>query len=170
MSLLSVIKRSPEVRRLFGQRELAILEKQLLGVRLTQSEKNRLSRSVRKKLAAVAALAPFAAEFNLKKGAEISRIIEETKEIILESPLFSRITEIILYGSAADGTLTLASDIDLAVKFTDISDVEAGRFRVHVLGRADKRVDVQVYNVLPQKIQREIDMKGKVIYERTHPR
>ena len=54
----------------------------------------------------------------------------------------------------------------LTVKFDEISVSDATRFRIKIAGRADKRIDIQVYNVLPDKIKREIDEKGKVLYER----
>jgi hypothetical protein len=50
MGLLELLKKSENARKIFGKRELKIIEKQMLGVNLTQSEKNRLSRDIRKKL------------------------------------------------------------------------------------------------------------------------
>ena len=49
MSLINIIKTNKDIRKIFGKKELVIIEKQLLGVSLTQSEKNRLSRDIRKK-------------------------------------------------------------------------------------------------------------------------
>jgi hypothetical protein len=33
------------------------------------------------------------------------------------------------------------------------------------LGRVDKKIDIQVYNTLPEKVKKEINTKGEVIYE-----
>lgn len=167
MAFLKVLEK-PEIRKLFGKRELVIIRKQLLGVPLKSSEKTRLSRDIRKKFEAIALLIPAAKEFELKKGAEIKRQIETAKEAILETKFFSRIKKIILFGSVAENKPTLISDIDLAVEFTSLAEGEATLFRREVLGQLNERLDVQVYNQLPAKVKKEIDGKGKVIYERTH--
>lgn len=167
MALLKTLAQ-PEIRRLFGKRELVIIRKQLLGVPLKSSEKTRLSRDIRKKFEAIALLIPTAKEFELKKGAEIKRQIETGKKAILETKFFPRIKKIIVFGSIAENKSTLLSDIDLAVEFTTLAEGEATLFRREVLGQLNERFDVQVYNQLPAKIKKEIDEKGKVIYERTH--
>ena len=74
------------------------------------------------------------------------------------------IKRIILYGSVVDGTLTLRSDIDIAVKFSTISLSEATLFRKRILGKTSSRVDLQVFNILSPVLQQEIKSKGKVIY------
>lgn len=165
MSLISFIKTNPDIRKIFGKKELVIIEKHQLGVALTQSESNRLSRDIRKKLFVIKRLAPFIEESELKKGSEIKHIIDEIKEIILNDALHKKIKRIVLFGSAAENSLTLFSDIDVSVEFSDISLNEATLFRKRTMGRANKRVDVQVYNTLPDKIKKEIDSKGKVLYE-----
>ncbi len=167
MTLLKLLE-MPEMRMLFGRRELVIMKKQLLGVPLKGSEKTRLSRDIRKKLKTIAMLIPSAKEFELKKGAEIKRQIEEAKDTILKTKFFPRIRRIILYGSVAENKPTLLSDIDLAVEFISLNEGEATIFRREVLGNLHEKLDVQVYNQLPAKIKKEIGQKGKVIYERTH--
>ena len=164
MSLLHELKENENLRKIFGERELKIIEKQLLGISLTQSEKNRLSRDIRKKLEAIRDLIVFKKEFRLKKGEYIREIIEETKKEILNHELFPRIKEIILFGSYAENDPTFRSDIDIAVKFDNISVAEATKFRINVLGGVSDKVDVQVYNVLPEKVRKEIDKYGKIIY------
>jgi len=166
VNLLHILERNPDIRKIFGKRELIIIKKQLLGVKLTQSEKNRLSRDIRKKFDAIQELAKFKGEFNIKKGSDIKEIIEEAKEIILESKLSHKIKKIILFGSAAENQLTLSSDLDIAVEFTKIDEKEATQFRIDTMGKASDKVDIQVFNVLPSKIKKEIKGKGKVIYER----
>lgn len=165
MALLRFLLQNPNTRKVFGKRELKIIEKQLYGVMLTQSEKNRLSRDIRKKLEFISKAARFEDEFRLRKGAAVQEIINEARQAISEDAESKKIEEIILYGSAADNTLALSSDIDIAVKFGTISLVDATLFRKRVSGKVHNRVDVQVYNHLPGKIQKEIDSKGKLLYK-----
>ncbi|HIH34237.1 MAG TPA: nucleotidyltransferase domain-containing protein [Nanoarchaeota archaeon] len=166
MPLLKSLKEDKEARRIFGERELKIVEKQLLGVNLTQSEKNRLSRDIRPKLDFIRKIAGFEEEFELKKGAEIKRYIEESREMILNDSLRKNMREIILFGSAVENKLTLKSDIDLAVKFDKISLTEATSFKKRIGGQVSSKVDVQVYNHLPARIKKEIDSKGKLLYKK----
>lgn len=166
MNLVNFLKEDKDTRKIFGKRELKIIEKQFWGIRLTQSEKNRLSRDIRKKFEFIKRVAGYEKNFELKKGAKIKELVEDTKEIILETEYFPRIKRIYLFGSAVENELTFRSDIDIAVEFDKIDIKEATEFRIHVSGRASDRVDIQVYNVLPEKITREIDLKGRVIYER----
>jgi len=166
MTLLRFLERSEEARKIFGQRELKIIEKQLWGVNLTQSEKNRLSRDIRKKFRFIERVSRFEGEFGLKKGVEVKKLIDEAVEIIKKSKWFSGINKIVLFGSSVENQRSLRSDIDIAVFFDGIDRKEAGRFRINILGNFDKIVDVQVYNVLPEKIRKEIDKKGKVLFER----
>lgn len=163
MGLMRIIREDPDARKMFGQRELKIIEKQLLGVSLTQSEKNRLSRDIRKKLEFISRAARFQEEFRLKKGAEIKKIIEDTKQMILEDPLAAKINAIYLYGSAVENKLTLESDIDIAVSLkTDTKD--ATLFRKRMMGKSSSRVDIQVFENLPEKLRKEIKTKGNIIY------
>jgi len=73
MSLLKFLRESENARKVFGKRELKIIEKQLFGVGLTQSEKNRLSRDIRKKFEFISKASRFEEEFKLKKGIEIKK-------------------------------------------------------------------------------------------------
>lgn len=163
---MNEIKRNENLKRIFGKRELKIIEKQLLGVKLKPSEIVRLSRDIRKKFDAVNSLSKYSGEFELKKGADVKEIIQEAIEIIRETPQFPQIKRILLFGSAVENQLTLMSDVDIAVEFEKVDENEAGMFRKHILGRVNKRVDIQVYNVLPEKIKKEIDNKGKILYKK----
>ncbi len=164
MTLLNLIKKDKNLRRIFGKQELEIIERQILGIKLKPSEKTRLSRDIKKKFEAVEALSRFSDEFKLKKGAEIKKIVNQVKDDILESRYFPRIKMIYLFGSAVENEVTFRSDIDIAVEFDSISQKEATEFRIKF--SANDKVDIQVYNILPEKIKKEIDTKGKVIYER----
>lgn len=166
MNLINIIKNNKNIRRIFGKRELIIIEKQLLGVTLKPSEKTRLSRDIRKKFDAVAALIPFAQDFHLQHGLVIKESIDEAKDAILSSKYFPRIKRIILFGSAAEHQLALGSDIDIAVDFSQIAKEEAVPFRLDMLRNISDKIDIQVYNLLPEKIKKEIDIKGRILYGR----
>lgn len=166
MNLIQFLKKTKDSRKIFGKRELKIIEKQLYGVALTQSEKNRLSRDIRKKLELIQQMARYEDEFKLKKGVEIKKVIDTIVEEIKRHKLFGTIKTIKLFGSAADNTMTFRSDIDVSVEFDDITLKDATQFRIDVLGSVSDKADVQVYNTLPEKIKKEIDAKGKMLYER----
>jgi len=166
MEILRFLKENKEARKIFGKKELEIIEKQLLGINLTQSERNRLSRDIRVKFEFIKKLAGFEPEFKLKKGSEIKKIVEETKNIILDDELFKKIKQIILFGSFVENKMTFRSDIDIAVKFDNLDLKEATKFRLRISGRINEKADVQVYNVLPPKIKEEIDEKGRILYDK----
>ena len=166
MTLLHFIQSNQRARKIFGKRELKIIEKQLLGISLSQSEKNRLSRDIRKKLEFIKDIAPFSDEFALKKGTEVKKIIEEVKEIILQDKLYSKIKKIILFGSTVENTRTFRSDVDIAVEFSEIEVKEATLFRIRVSGRVNDDADIQVFNILPEKIKKEIELKGRILWMR----
>ena len=166
MGLINFLKKNQDSRKIFGKAELKIIEKQLNGINLTQSEKNRLSRDIRKKFGFIKEASKYSDEFNLKKGYENRKIIEEAKEIILKDELCKRVKRIILFGSIAENKATFKSDIDIAVDFDDIDNKEAARFRLRVTAELPERTDIQVFNLLPDKIKKEINEKGKVFYEK----
>lgn len=164
MNIVRFLKTSENSRKVFGKRELKIIEKQLNGISLTQSEKNRLSRDIRKKFQFIKEISKFSDEFDLKKANSIKLLIKDVQEIILNHPLRNKIRKILLFGSFVENKVTSKSDIDLAVDFTEISNKEAFDFRKTIMGKAPEKIDIQVFNVLPEKIKKEIINKGKVIY------
>ena len=92
LDFLQFLKKHPETRKVFGKRELKIIEKQLYGVSLTQSEKNRLSRDMRKKCEFIKEAEKFASEFDLKKGEYIKKSAENRKmddEFFWEKGIYS---------------------------------------------------------------------------------
>ncbi len=165
MSLLQLIKHDKEMRRIFGQQELKIMEKQLLGINLSPSEKTRLSRDIRPKFEIIKKISDFKEEFSLKKAQEIKFLIEEAKRVILESLWNKKIKKIFLFGSAAENKLTFLSDVDIAVEFDKIDNKEAIKFRLKIIGDVSDKMDIQVYNILPEKIKKEILNKGRIIYQ-----
>ncbi len=165
MSLLTLLKED-NARKIFGKRELKIIEKQLQGINLTQSEKNRLSRDIRKKFEFIDRASQFREEFRLKKGANIKRLINKAKEVILKDRLFPDIREIWLAGSANKNELTCRSDIDIVAFFNKIDLREATLFRIRISGRVSDKIDIQVFNVLPEKIQKSMQENHKVLWKR----
>ncbi len=165
-SLIRYLKDDKNARKIFGKKELKIIEKQLWGVNLTQSEKNRLSRDIRKKFEFIKEISKFSDEFDLKKSRIIKEMINDSLEIIKKHEWFWKIKQVILFGSFVENRFHLFSDIDIAVKFKEISIKDATKFRIDIAGRVPEKVDVQVYNVLPDKIKKEIDENGKTIYQK----
>lgn len=166
MNLLQFLSKNEEARKIFGKRELKIIEKQLNGLNLSQSEKNRLSRDIRKKLSFIQDISKFKEEFGLKKGREIKRKISEAKEEILNHKLRHKIKMIYLFGSAVKNEMTFRSDIDIAVEFKDIAKKEAFDFRKKILGNVSNKVDIQVFNFLPEKMQKSIKKNHRILYEK----
>jgi predicted nucleotidyltransferase len=166
MELINALKK-PEMRRIFGERELKIIEKQLRGVNLLPSERTRLSRDIRKKLEAVRLLSAFIEDFKLKKGLYLKEIIENVKDEIFTHSLFPKVKKIILFGTAAENKLRLGSDIDIAVEFDkDVDKEEAFKFQIRIMGAVNDNVDLKIYNTLPKEIKNEIDRRGKILFER----
>ena len=166
MMILDVLKEKNS-RKIFGKKELDIILKQSEGINLTQSEKNRLSRDIRSKLILVKNLSKFVNDFELRKGFSINKLINSVINLILKDELKDRIKAILLFGSRVNGFVTKRSDVDMCVVFDKISLKEATLFRIRILGEFSTKVDVQVFNILPEKIKREIARKHKVLYKRT---
>lgn len=100
----------------------------------------------------------------LKKPLEhdLSGVIKKIKDIGGKKIQF-----IVLYGSAAKGTGTGLSDIDIAV-FYDGDYKERFEFRKKVLGRVASKFDIQTFQDLPLYIQKDILATGDVIYYRDY--
>ena len=165
MDLIQFLKANKNSRRIFGERELKIIEKQVSGINLTQSEKNRLSRDIRKKLQFIREICKFEDEFNLKKAQSIKLIVQETKEIILEHSLKNKISKIFLFGSFIENKLTIKSDIDIAIEFSDITKKQAFDFRKEVSGQISDKVDIQVFNFLPEKVKQSILKNNRILFK-----
>lgn len=159
------LQKHPYVRKVFGKREIEIIVKQLEGYPLTQSERNRLSRDIKPKLEFMKAIAPYQEEFTIKRNQENKRVMEKAVQMILHDQRGEDVKAILLFGSVADKSFTKSSDIDIAVVFhKDISIKEATAFRIRVSGELPEKVDVQVFNMLPEKIKREVARNHRVLY------
>ncbi len=159
MGLIHTLRENKEIRRLFGRKEIEIIEKQLLGIKLKASENTRLSRDIKKKFIAIKKLSENEREFGLKKGSIIKEKIERVIELIKNSKYFSKIKKIVLFGSTAENQRTFHSDIDISVEFSEINQKEASEFKIKTSGESGEMVDIQVYNFLPEKIKKEINEK-----------
>jgi len=165
LGLREFLKNNKNARKIFGRKEIVIILKQLEGISLTQSEKNRLSRDIRPKLRFMREISKFEGEFELKKNADNLRTIDKAVRIILQDELKDKIKAVLLFGSHAKGIVTKRSDIDICVVFTDISLEEATKFRIRASSEFHEKVDIQVFNVLPQKIKRSIAGNHKILYK-----
>lgn len=165
LRLNNFLNNNKNARKIFGKKELDIILKQLDGISLTQSERNRLSRDIRPKLKFIKEISKFEDEFELKKGANNLRLIDKAINLILQDKLKDSIIAILLFGSHVKGMVTKRSDIDICVVFKEITPEEADKFRIRLLGNFSTNVDIQVFNVLPQKIKREIARNHKILYK-----
>ncbi len=163
--LKEFLEGNADARKVFGKKELQIILKQLDGAGLTQSERNRLSRDIKPKLEFIREAAGFKDEFELKKNQNNKRIIEKAVSVILKDRLKDEIDAILLFGSFADNSFTSMSDIDICVVFRkDLSLSDATRFRIRTAGQLPDKVDIQVFNALPQKIKKEIAANHKILH------
>ena len=166
LMLKEFLKTSKNARRIFGKKELEIIFKQLEGLPLKQSEKNRLSRDIKPNLEFIRGVSEFEDEFGLKKDQDARKIIDKALKVILQDKLKDKIEAVLLFGSRVTGIVTPRSDIDICVVFDRIEKEDADRFRVRILGNFSEKVDIQVFNALPQKIKRSIAGSHKVLYKK----
>lgn len=166
MELKIFIKKNPLARKVFGAKEIVIIRKQISGIRLTQSEKNRLSRDIRPKLKFIREVSRFSDEFDLKKGSENKKMVARALDAIKCDKDFGRIKEIWLFGSMVTNEMTIRSDVDIAVLFDEVTQMEADKFRIRIIGLVDDKVDIQVFDVLPERIKKSILKSHKVLYKK----
>jgi predicted nucleotidyltransferase len=166
LSLMNFLKTSENARKIFGKKELEIIFRQLDGLPLTQSERNRLSRDIKPKLQFIREISKFDNEFKLKKDQDAKRMIDKSVNLIFQDRLKEKIQAILLFGSRVSGIVTPRSDIDICVVFDEIEKEEADKFRIRILSNFSTKVDVQVFNVLPQKIKRSIACTHRILYKK----
>lgn len=164
--LKQFLQNNKDARKVFGEKELEIIFKQTDGFSLTQSQKNRLCRDIRPKLRFMREISQFENEFELKKDAGTIYLVNKAVHVILQDKLREHILAILLFGSHVKGTVTPRSDIDICVVFSHISLQEATKFRIRASGEFSANVDIQVFNILPQKIKRSIARNHQVLYKK----
>ncbi|MBD3248771.1 hypothetical protein GF336_01885 [Candidatus Woesearchaeota archaeon] len=165
--MIEKILKEKKARKIFGKREIEIILNQIKGGKLSQSEKNVLSRDIRPKLKFIKELSRCSDEFELKHNQQNKKIIDKAVEEILENPLKEKVKAILLFGSFADNSFIWRSDIDICVLFDEISSKEAFDFRAKVMGGLPDKLDIQVFNELPQKIKKSIAKNHRVLFKRT---
>src|SRR3989338_7503775 len=130
MNFINFLKRAKNARKVFGKKEIKIIARQLKGMKLTQSERNRLSRDIRPKLEFIEGCHYYKEFFKLEKNMVNKLVIEQSVKIILNDRDADKIGSIMLFGSFADSTFNEKSDIDIAVVFeNEVSLKEATLFR-----------------------------------------
>jgi predicted nucleotidyltransferase len=158
--LIDVIKESREI---FGKREIEIVDKQINGISLTQSEKNVLSRSIRKKLELVKKLSKYSDEFNLKFNAENNKIINDSMNIIKSK---INLKAILLFGSLLKKDNTKFSDIDLCIVLgRNVTKKQSTEILLEISGRLNKKIDISIYENLPDNIKCEILKNNRILYK-----
>ncbi|MBI2668565.1 nucleotidyltransferase domain-containing protein [Candidatus Woesearchaeota archaeon] len=96
---------------------------------------------------------------------QYTKIINQAVQLIMEEAK-DEIGAILLFGSHADNTAIWRSDIDICVVFkNDLTEKEAFFFRRKLLGQLPDVVDLQVFNVLPQKIKQSIAKNHQVLFQ-----
>lgn len=165
MTLYELIKNDPLSLKVFTKAELEIIKKQLLGINLSQSEKNRLSRDIRPKFKFIKRCSVFKEEFEIKKGNEIFKQIEILKNNILLDKIGNYVKKIYLFGSFIQKNMSNKSDIDIAIEFQDIDIKEISQFKKRILIEKHEIFDISIFNNLPDEIKNEVKNNGKIIYE-----
>ena len=158
MNIEQLLK-EPEARKIFGKKEIDIILKQTHGIRLTQSEKNRLSKDIRKKFLFIEKAKNI--KINLEHGSKIKNIIKRTVKEILK---ITKPEAILLFGSHATKNAWKRSDIDICIvlkkKLTIKKDTE---IRIKILSRLPDKVDFWIFNNLPLHMQKSIANDHKVL-------
>ncbi len=167
MGLLEFLKREQDARLIFGKRELQIIRKQLMGERLKQSERNRLSKFIRPKLRFIKSCSNYGEEFELKRRNVLDSLVEKAKLTILADKVGKKAKAILLFGSRVSGYTTFRSDVDICVLFDHISENEAFKFQLRVSSKLPEIVDVRVFNTLPLKVKIGVISAFKIIFK-TH--
>lgn len=163
MTLFKLISNNKDVKLIFGIGEIRIIRKQLLGVKLSQSEKNRLSRSIRPKLKFVRECSLYKDEFQVKKGGESLKQISILKDKILLDKKCNDVVKIFIFGSFVENRMSMDSDVDISVEFNNITEKEASLFKQRM--SPPHLLDLSVFNFLSEKMKKEVICNGKIIFK-----
>lgn len=99
------------------------------------------------------------------KPVDVQKIIKQAVDLILKEDAEKEIKAILLFGSHADGTAIWKSDVDICVVFKEaLSLRDATSFRIKIAAELPDIVDIQVFNTLPQKIQKSIADNHKILF------
>ena len=165
MDFLGFLKvEESSARLIFGKKELEIIKKQLLGLQMTQSERNRLSKFIRPKLQFMEKCVEFKQEFELIRKEKFKLILSQTLNACLEDKLGKNICAILLFGSHVDETAIWRSDIDIAVIFDeDISSRDQIDFTLRL--QIPEIVQISIFNSLPIYVKASLIKNYKVLYK-----
>ncbi len=166
MELMNFLDNSAGARLVFGKKELEIIRKQLLGMPLKQSERNRLSKFIRPKLRFIAQCAVFKNEFELIRKSRLKELLAHVLNVVLSDKLGKNAVAIFLYGSFCNNSANKFSDLDVGVIFPEITPRQAASFEVRVLSKVPELVDVKVFNTLPLRVKRSVVENYKILYKK----
>ena len=165
MTLYDFIKKNTKLaRKIFGKVEIEIIKKQLRGINLSQSEKNRLSRDIRPKFEFIKKCSVFKDEFDIKKGGDIYKKLDKLKNQILLDDLGRKINNIYLFGSFVENKMSNNSDVDIAVEFDEITLKKASLFKKRFSNKLEGIFDLSVYNNLSESMKKEVKKNGRLYY------
>ena len=100
------------------------------------------------------------------KPINVSEITKKAVEVILKTDKDHNVMAILLFGSHADGTAIWRSDIDICLVLQETPSMQqATQLRIGIAAELPDFVDIQIFNVLPQKIQKSIADNHKVIFK-----
>lgn len=165
MTLYEFIKDEPLAKVVFGKKEIEIIKKQLIGIKLKQYERNILSRSIRKKFNFIKKCSVYKEEFEIKKGGEIIKQLEILRDLMLLDKIGKNIKKIYIFGSFVENKMSSNSDVDIAIEFKNIDKKEISKFKKRILEQKKDLFDISIFNNLPTNIQNEIKKNGKVFFE-----
>lgn len=94
---------------------------------------------------------------------EINELVKNSVGRLKTIEGFEKVRFIILYGSAAEGTVRENSDIDLCIDYDAKTDYERSIFRLKVLSELPDFFDIQIFDQLPLYVKKEV-LKGKVVF------
>ncbi|MBR9690841.1 nucleotidyltransferase domain-containing protein [Candidatus Woesearchaeota archaeon] len=157
---------SEDARVIFGKKEQEIIRLQKRGEKLTQSQKNILSRSIRKKLKLISKLSNYKENFNLEHASEIKKIIRETKQELIQH---KEIIGAYLFGSYATGEYRENSDVDIAILLKQ--KFKPKKFYLSKLSNKlekniGKEVQIVIINNAGLRLKNQILKYGKLIFSK----
>src|SRR3989344_9499856 len=94
LALKKFLKNNKNARKIFGKKELEIIFRQLDGLQLKQSERNRLSRDIKPKFEFINEVAKFESEFKIEKNQDNKKMIKKAVDLILDDKLNDNIKAI----------------------------------------------------------------------------
>ncbi|MCF7866502.1 nucleotidyltransferase domain-containing protein [Candidatus Woesearchaeota archaeon] len=165
MTLFEFIKTDKSATKIFGKSEINIIKKQLLGLNLSQSEKNRLSRDIRLKFEFIKKCSVYKEEFKIKKGGEVYKQLELLRDTMLLDGYGKNLKKIYIFGSFVKNQMSFESDVDISVEFSKTNLKDSSFFKKRMMSESNELFDISIFNNLPKKIQDEVKLNGKIFYE-----